>query len=167
MNSCFYAIKQKIQLLVVILNLISFIVITSITNKNKTNYIEYASISVFCSNFYIIIIYVIMLIHSVFPKILCEFITDNLIILTSDKGKMIINLSIGILFWSSNNSAHLVFSIINFVSSFALFLCELIFECNILNNKIYSKERNEYKICNNNLNWVSVIKNTNDLDINN
>ena len=142
MNTCFLPIKGKIQISVIIINLISFIIITLITNNIKSNYMEYTTLSIFCSNFYIFFIYTITLIHSIYPKIICKFITNNLLILTTDKGKIIINLSIGILFWSSNNMPHLIFSIINFVSSLALFLCELIFQCKILNNKNYDKEKN-------------------------
>ena len=113
MNTCFLPFKEKIQISVIFINLISFIIITLITNNKKNNYTEYTTLSIFCSNFYILFIYIITLIHSIYPKIICKFISNNLLILTSDKGKIIINLSIGILFWSSNNLPHLVFSIIN------------------------------------------------------
>ncbi len=45
------------------------------------------------------------------------------------------------MYWSCDDIPLLVFSIINFVSSFALFLCEFIFQCNILYNGI----ENEYE----------------------
>ena len=141
MNTCFLPIKGKIQISVIIINLISFIIITSIIINKKNNYMEYTTLSMLCSNFYIFVIYTITLMHSIYPKIICKFISNNLLILTTDKGKIIINLSIGILFWSSDNIPHLVFSIINFVSSFALFLCEFIFQYEILNNKNYDKEK--------------------------
>ena len=72
---------------------------------------------------------------------ICSFISDNLHFLMTDRGKLIVNISIGIMYWSCDDIPLLVFSIINFVSSFALFLCEFIFQCNILYNGI----ENEYE----------------------
>ena len=139
MDSCLLQIKRKIQILVITTNLVSFIVITIITNNQKENYIEYTSLPKFCSNIYIIISFIIMLIHSINPKFICNILSDNLSFITTDIGKIIITLSLGILFWSSNNKAHVVFEVINFVSSFALFLCEFIFQCKILNNVHFDK----------------------------
>ena len=127
------------------MNLVSFIVITTITNVEKENYIEFTNLPKKLSNFYIILILLIILIHSISPKYICSLISDNLSILTKDIGKLIINLLIGILYWSSNNTTHLVFAIINFVSSFALFLSEFIFQCRILNNTYSDEESNEDK----------------------
>ena len=131
MNSCFSTTKKKIQILVFTLNLITFIIIISTTNNKKDNYIEYTNLSKYCSNLYIIVLFLILLIHSINQNLICSFISNNLSILTNDIGKIIINLLIGILFWSSNNNSHVIFGIINFVSSLALFLCELIFRCKI------------------------------------
>ena len=131
MNSCFSTIKKKIQIFVFTLNLITFIIIISTTNNKKDNYLEYTNLSKYCSNLYIIVLFLIILIHSINQNLICSFISNNLSILTNDIGKIIINLLIGILFWSSNNNSHVIFGIINFVSSLALFLCELIFGCKI------------------------------------
>ena len=162
MNTCFLSIKKKIQILVISLNLVTFIIITTLTNDKKENYIEYTNLSKMISNFYIILILLIILIHSIYPKYICLLISINLSILTNDIGKLIINLLIGILYWSSNNTAHLVFTIINFVSSFALFLCEFIFQCRILNNIHFEDENNEDKInnkikdCNNSYSNINI-----------
>lgn len=145
MNTCFLPIKRKIQILVIALNFVTFIIIASLTNEKKDNYLEYTTLPKYCSNVYIFIIFLIILIHSIYPKLICKFLSDNLGILICDRGKLIINLSIGILYWSSNNNAQLIFSIINFVSSFALFLCEFIFQCNILNNIRFDSDNNEEK----------------------
>ncbi len=168
MNTCFLQIKRKIQILVITLNFVSFIVITSLTNEKNENYLEYTTLPKYCSNTYIFIIFLILLIHSIYPKLICKFLSDNLGILMCDRGKIIINLSIGILFWSSNNIAQLVFSIINFVSSFALFLCEFIFQCNILNIIHFDSDNNEekYIIDNNNDDNNNIIENK-EYDINN
>ena len=161
-NTCFLSIKKKIQILVISLNFITFAIITAITNDKKENYIEYTNLSKLFSNFYIILILLIILIHSISPKFICSLISDNLSILTNDIGKLIINLLIGILYWSSNNTTHLVFAIINFVSSFGLFLCQFIFQCRILNNKHIDfgsnedKKNNKIKDCNSSYSNINI-----------
>ncbi len=161
-NTCFLSIKKKIQILVISLNFITFAIITAITNDKKENYIEYTNLSKLFSNFYIILILLIILIHSISPKFICSLISDNLSILTNDIGKLIINLLIGILYWSSNNTTHLVFAIINFVSSFGLFLCEFIFQCRILNNNHIDfgsnedKKNNKIKDCNSSYSNINI-----------
>ena len=84
---------------------------------------------------------------------ICSFISNNLHILMTDRGKLIANLLIGILFWSCDDIPILVFECINFVSSFGLFLCEFIFQCNILYNNVENsmeedKVPNEFSNCN-------------------
>ena len=141
MNKCFYLIKKYIQIVVFLLNIITFIVISIIYNKNKTYYTEFTTLPKLSSYIFIMTIFLIILCHTLCPKMLCSFITDNLHFLMTDRGKLIVNISIGIMYWSCDDIPLLVFSIINFVSSFALFLCEFIFQCNILYNRI----ENEYE----------------------
>jgi hypothetical protein len=133
MNSCFHSIKRKIQILIFSINLVTFILIILFTNnKNDDNYIEYTTLTKFLSNIYIILIFLILLIDSISHKLICSYIKDNISFLSNDIGKAIINLLIGILFWSSNNNAHVIFGIINFVSSLVLFLCQFIIHFKIL-----------------------------------
>ena len=134
MNKCFYEIKKYIQIVVFLLNLITFIVITIVYNKNKSYYAEYTTLSKYSTNVFIIIIFLILLSHTIYPKIICSFISDNLHFFMTDRGKIVVNISIGIMYWSCDDMPLLVFCIINFVSSFALFLSEFIFQCNILYN---------------------------------
>ena len=153
MNSCFLEIKRKIQILVITLNLVSFIIITSIISKKK-DYIEYTSLSKICSNLYIFLFYILILIQSIYPKIFYKFFLENISFITTDIGKLCINFGISILYWSSNNAAHIVFGVITFVSSFGLFLCEFIFQCRILNDVQYDKSINinrEKSISNSNI----------------
>ena len=136
MDECFYLIKKYIQIVVFLLNLISYIVIAIIYNKNKAYYSEYSNLPKFTTNIFIIISFLILFIHTVYPQIICSFMKENLEFFFSDRGKIVVNISIGIMFWSCNDTPLLVFEIINFVSSFALFLCEFIFECKILHNEV-------------------------------
>ena len=136
MNKCFYLIKKYIQIIVFLLNLISFIIINIILYKNKSYYSEYSSLPKISSNIFIIILLLIMLSHTIYPKMICSFLADNFNLLMNDRGKIVVNISIGIMYWSCDDTPILVFTCINFVSSFALFLSEFIFQCNILHNEV-------------------------------
>ena len=143
MNKCFYEVKRYIQIVFFLLNFVSFIVVSIIYNKNKTSYTEYTALPKMSSNILIIIIYLILIIHSIYPKIICSFLSDNFHFLMTDRGKIISNISIGIMYWSCDDIPLLVFEIINFFSSFGLFLAEFIFECNILYNGIENEHEEE------------------------
>ena len=132
LNDCFQNIKRKFQILIILLNLICFLMIPFGVNTKDVNYVEYTSLSKSVSNCYITIILLIMLLHSIFPKMMFLGIKDNLSILTSDKGKLVLIIAIGILFWTSNNKIHTFFTVINFITFFVLLLCEYIFDCKIL-----------------------------------
>ena len=136
MNKCFYQIKKYIQIAFFLLNLITFIVVTIIYNKNKSNYAEYSTLPKIGSNILILITFLIIIGHTIFPKMICSFISDNFHFLMTDRGKLVANISIGLLFYSCDDLPLLVFQIINFVSSFGLFLMEFIFQCNILHNGV-------------------------------
>ena len=137
MNKCFYEIKRYIQISFFLINLISYIIIINIIYPKKKNiYAEYTAIPKISSNILIITIYLIIISHTIYPKMICSFISDNLHFLMTDRGKLIANLLIGILYWSCDDIPILVFEIINFVSSFGLFLSEFIFQCNILYNGV-------------------------------
>ena len=143
MNKCFLPIKRKIQILVFSLNLITFIIITSCTINSNENYIEYTNLSKIFSNIYIILTLLVLLIHSISSKLICKFISEDFSFLTNDIGKIISNLSIGILFWSSNNTPHVIFGIINFISSIALSISEFIFQFKIVKFIHFDTESNE------------------------
>ena len=143
MNKCFYEVKRYIQIVFFLLNFVSFIVVSIIYNKNKTSYTEYTALPKMSSNILIIIIYLILISHSIYPTIICSFLSDNFHFLMTDRGKIIANISIGIMYWSCDDIPLLVFEIINFVSSFGLFLTEFIFECNILYNGIENEHEEE------------------------
>ena len=145
MNNCFLPIKRKIQILVFSLNLIAFIIIASYTTNNNENYVEYTNLSKIFSNIYIIFTLLVLLIHSISSKLICKFISEDFSFLTNDIGKIIINLSIGVLFWSSNNTPHVIFGILNFISSIALCISEFIFQFKIVKFIHFDTESNEDK----------------------
>ena len=136
MNKCFYLIKKYIQIVIFLLNLITFIITNIIYSKNKSYYSEYTTLPKLSTNIFITILLLIILIHTINPEMICSFLTDNFNFLMNDRGKIVVNISIGIMYWSCDDIPLLVFTIINFVSSFALFLSEFVFQCKILHHEI-------------------------------
>ena len=150
-------LKRKIQIFFILANIISFLIMTIYINKKKEKYNEYTNLSKFISNFYILMIFLIMLFDSISPSFVCKIFSENINIFINSKGKIMIILLIGIMYWTSNNLPHVLFGIVNFISFFVLVLCEFIFDCKILKNvnqgKIVNKEEsntNEHNISNNN-----------------
>ena len=156
MDSRFEIIKRKFQTIIILINLLSFIIMTSYVNNKKRKYIEYTNLSKLLSNSYIIIILLLMLINSIFPNLTCKMFNDNLAILTKSKGKIVIILLIGVLYWTSDNFPHVIFGIINFISFFILVLCEFIFDC-----KIIKKNPEKKELIGNSVNNNIIIKNNN------
>ena len=151
-------LKRKIQIFFILVNIISFLIMTIYINKKKEKYNEYTNLSKFISNFYILMIFLIMLFDSISPSIVCKIFSENINIFINSKGKIMIILLIGIMYWTSNNLPHVLFGIVNFISFFVLVLCEFIFDCKILKNvdqgQIVNKEEsntNEHNISNNNM----------------
>ena len=151
-------LKRKIQIFFILANIISFLIMNIYINKKKEKYNEYTNLSKFISNFYILMIFLIMLFDSISPSIVCKIFSENINIFINSKGKIMIILLIGIMYWTSNNLPHVLFGIVNFISFFVLVLCEFIFDCKILKNvnqgKIVNKEEsntNEHNISNNNM----------------
>ena len=118
----------------------SFIVTTLVTNTKSPNFIEYTDLSKFFLNLYVFLILLICLIHSIYPKIVFTFITEGFGIITSIKGKIILSLAIDIMYYSTDNLPQKLFGMISFVSVLALFLGDLVLNCEIL--KQPSEENN-------------------------
>ena len=167
MNNNCETIKRRFQILIILINIISFIIMIAYINNRKEKYNEYTNLPKLISNSYIIIIFLIMLIHSISKNFICKLFTENINIITNSKGKIVIILLIGILYWTSDNYPHVIFGIINFISFFILILCEFIFDCKIIKdinkNKDINKEEqiitNENNISNNNNMLKNFIKN--------
>ena len=82
-NDYFHNVKRKIQFVIILINLICFLIISFYINKKDLNYDEYTNLPKLLSNCYILITLLIMLIHSIFPKLAFFIIRDNFAILTT------------------------------------------------------------------------------------
>ena len=134
----------------------SFIITTLLTNTKNPDFIEYTDLSRFFLNLYIFLILLLCLVHSVYPSILCPFITESLSIITTIKGKIILSLAIDVMFYSTESLPQKLFGMITFVSVLALFLGDLVLNCKILNQQPM-KEESVYVISDSNNNTQNAL----------
>ncbi len=120
----------------------SFIITNLCTNVKSPNFIEYTSLSKFFINFYIFVILLLCLLHSIYPQIICQILISGFGIISTTKGKIIIICIIDVMYFSTENLPKKLFGMITFVSNLALLLGNLIFNCEILNQKA-EEENNE------------------------
>ena len=120
----------------------SFIITNLCTNVKSPNFIEYTSLSKFFTNFYIFVILLLCLLHSIYPQIICQILISGFGIISTTKGKIIIICIIDVMYFSTENLPKKLFGMITFVSNLALLLGNLIFNCEILNQKA-EEENNE------------------------
>ena len=132
----------------------SFIITNLCTNVKSPNFIEYTSLSKFFINFYIFVILLLCLLHSIYPQIICQILISGFGIISTTKGKIIIICIIDVMYFSTENLPQKLFGMITFVSNLALLLGNLIFNCEILNQKA-EEENNEVS---QNKNIVNAIK---------
>ena len=144
---------------------ISFIVITLCTNVKSPNFIEYTSVSKFFLNLYILILLLLSLIHSIYPKIVCQMMTSGLSITTTYRGKIILLCVVDVMYLSTDNLPQKLFGMITFVCALALLLGNLVFNCEILNQK--AEDNNKTTTSNNNNNNNISINISNNADLNN
>ena len=143
MKLTFELIKQIITSLVTATSLVSFIVTTLCTNTKSQNFIEYTDLSKFFLNFYIFIILLLCFCHSIYPKLVCKIFTDKIGIISSDRGKIVIQTSIFIMYFSTESMPQKLFGMISFVAVFGLFLADLLLNCETLKQKPLNNERIE------------------------
>ena len=143
MKLTFELIKQIITSLVTATSLVSFIVTTLCTNTKSPNFIEYTDLSKFFLNFYIFIILLLCFCHSIYPKLVCKIFTDKIGIISSDRGKIVIQTSIFIMYFSTESMPQKLFGMISFVAVFGLFLADLLLNCETLKQKPLNNERIE------------------------
>ena len=120
----------------------SFIITNLCTNVKSPNFIEYTSLSKFFINFYIFVILLLCLLHSIYPQIICQILISGFGIISTTKGKIIIICIIDVMYFSTENLPQKLFGMITFVGNLALLLGNLIFNCEILNQKA-EEENNE------------------------
>ena len=130
----------------------SFIVTTLLVDTKSPDYIEYTSLSKFFLNLYIFLILLLCFIDSIYPKIICDIVKENFSIFTNVKGKIIITIAIDIMYYCTDNLPPKLFGMITFVSALALFLGNLVFNCEILKQQPMEEDNTNKTLESNNSN---------------
>ena len=123
-------------------SLFSFIITTLITNTKSPDFIEYTDLSKFLLNFYIFLILLLCFLDSLYPNLLCSTITHSFGIIKTIKGKIILSGTIDVMYYSTDSLPQKLFGMISFGSVLALFLGNLVLNCEILKQKAV-EENNE------------------------
>ena len=131
----FDLINQIVTILSTGTSLFSFLIITLCTNTKSSTFIEYTDLSKFFLNLYIFIILLLCFIHSISPNLNCSLIKEGFGIITTMKGKIIVFLAIDIMYYSTESMPQKLFGMITFVTVLALFLANIVFNCDILKQK--------------------------------
>lgn len=129
----FSTVKRFLQFLSLSTNIICYIISILYTNTRSPKFIEYTHLNKTIINIYVLFFLSFFLLHTIYPKIICKVFKKNVLFLTNDKCKMIISFLISLMHWTANNTPQLLYGIIVFVTSFALYLLEYLFDCSTLN----------------------------------
>ena len=153
--------KSLFYKIILSFDLISIFTIILSTEIKANNHQEYTGVSHFFLNIYILIIFILLLGHSLFPRLKPTIINKYFKIILINRGKIIIIVLISFIFRFSKSMPHYILGILLFISSLLLFIIEFIFYFNpiiqLLNSKgieIYNKkeekEKEKIKILSNN-----------------
>ena len=137
----FELIKQIISILCTFTILGTFIVTELCTKTKSPTFIEYTDLFKTLLNLYIFFILLLCFFHSAYPKGVCKIFTDKIGIITTDRGKIIILSSIIIMYFSTESMPQKLFGMISFVAVLALFLADLLLNCDTLKQKPLINER--------------------------
>ena len=120
-------IKKFLQIGLFAIDLVIFILVIFSTNSKSKNYKEYTGSSKFFLDIYIIVIYLVLILVTVYPKLLYYRIKKYILIIFTDKGKVIISFLISLIYWFARNKPQFVLGIILTISSILLLIYEFIF----------------------------------------
>ena len=120
-------IKKFLQIGLFAIDLVIFILVIFNTNSKSKNYKEYTGSSKFFLDIYIIVIYLVLILVTVYPKLLYYRIKKYILIIFTDKGKVIISFLISLIYWFARNKPQFVLGIILTISSILLLIYEFIF----------------------------------------
>ena len=142
-----YRIIFSFDLTVIIITVLS----TEISNKKVK---EYTGVSHFFLNSYIIIIFIILLGHSICPRFKPKIIKKYFNFIFTNKGQIIITFLISMIYRFSKSVPHYILGLLLFFSSFILFIFEIIFCLEALKNIFKEKGIEIINIKNNDKNYI-------------
>ena len=120
-------IKRVLHIIIFSIDLLIFLIVLFSTNSSSEKYKEYTDSSKFFLDLYIIAIYAVLIVITIFPKLLYYKIKKYILFIFSDKGKVIISLAISLIYWFAKNNPQFVLGFILTITSLVLIIYEFIF----------------------------------------
>ena len=120
-------IKKYLHICTFSIDLLLFLIVLFSTSSKSKKYKKYTGSSIFFLDLYIIIIYAVLIIISIFPKLLYFKLKKYILFIFTDKGKVIISYLISLIYWFAGNKPQFILGIILTLTSTILLIYEFIF----------------------------------------
>ena len=120
-------IKKILQICVFSINLLLFIIVSFTTDSSSKKYKEYTGSSIFFLDIYIILIYAVLIVISIYPKLLFYRIKKYILFIFTDKGKIITSYLISLIYWFARNKPQFILGILLTLTTTILLIYEFIF----------------------------------------
>ena len=120
-------IKKFLHIGIFSFDLLIFIIVLFSTDSSKRDYKPYTGTTLFFLDLYIIIIYAVLIVITIIPKLLYFILKKYILFIFTDKGKVIISFLISLIYWFAGNKPQFVLGIILTLTSILLLIYEFIF----------------------------------------
>ena len=132
-------IKKYLQIVLFSIDLLVFLIVLFSTNSSSEKYKEYTDSSKFFLDLYIIGIYVILILVTIYPRLIFYRIKRYILFVFTDKGKVIISFCLSLIYWFAKNKPQFVLGFILTITSIVLLIYEFIFHFVKVDNFLSSK----------------------------
>ena len=132
-------IKKFLQIGIFSIDLLVFLLVIFSTNSSSEKYKEYTDSSKFFLDLYIIGIYVILILVTIYPRLIFYRIKRYILFVFTDKGKVIISFCLSLIYWFAKNKPQFVLGFILTITSIVLLIYEFIFHFVKVDNFLSSK----------------------------
>ena len=132
-------IKKFLQIGIFAIDLLVFLLVIFTTNSSSEKYKEYTDTSKFFLDIYIIGIYAILIVTTLYPRLIYYRIKRHILFIFNDKGKVIISFGISLIYWFARNKPQFVLGFILTITSLVLLIYEFIFHFVKVENFLSSK----------------------------
>ena len=120
-------IKKLLHIGIFTIDLLIFLIVLFSTNSSSDKYKEYTDSSKFFLNIYIIIIYSVLILITIIPKLLYYKIKNYISFIFSDKGKAITSAAIALIYWFAKNGPQFTLGVLLTITTIILLVFEFLF----------------------------------------
>ena len=132
-------IKKFLQIGIFSIDLLVFLLVIFTTNSSSEKYKEYTDSAKFFLDIYIIGIYAILILITIYPRLIYYRVKRHILFIFTDKGKVIISFGISLIYWFAKNKPQFVLGFILTITSIVLLIYEFIFHFVKVDNFLSSK----------------------------